>query len=345
MGEVGGLDEGVGREEAADHGIVEAGVGVDDAETVVVLVAGEAAPEGERDRGLLSVPTRIIHAVAPGVEVGALHGVLRLVHHDLPAAQAVPEDVVEAVGGTVLHMHRHDASLGIDVVETAGGAARRLHLVEAGDAGDGLLQEVVMQESGVPALAVGAVVDGGAVAVLRDGDGTVPEAVGHLARGVGHRAGDAASDGGDGVWACVTVGVRTHPGVGGDVALAVVGEGTRRDAVHRVGDEAVEGVVGVGLRLASVGLGPRGDEAPGVVGVGQPAILPAYGVGDIVAQAVDVGAVGDVAVADGRGQPDGVAGVLHARAVAVAALQGLAQPVAGVDGEEQAVGGGGAYSF
>ena len=50
--EVGRLHVGVGREEASDDGVVEAGVGVDNLEAVVVLVAGEAAAEGERDLGL-----------------------------------------------------------------------------------------------------------------------------------------------------------------------------------------------------------------------------------------------------------------------------------------------------
>ena len=95
--EVGHLHIGVGREEASDDGVVEAGVGVDDLEAVVVLVAGEAAAEGERNLGLRGVPRGVGHAVAAGVEVGPLDGVLRLVHHDLPAAEMVREDVVEAV--------------------------------------------------------------------------------------------------------------------------------------------------------------------------------------------------------------------------------------------------------
>ena len=51
--EVGGLHEGIGGEETADDGVVEAGVGVDDLEAVVMLMAGEAAMEGERDLGLM----------------------------------------------------------------------------------------------------------------------------------------------------------------------------------------------------------------------------------------------------------------------------------------------------
>lgn len=51
--EVGGLHEGIGGEEAAYRGVVKAGVGVDDMQSVVVLVAGEAAMEGERDLGLM----------------------------------------------------------------------------------------------------------------------------------------------------------------------------------------------------------------------------------------------------------------------------------------------------
>ena len=80
---------------------------------------GEA--EGERDLGLAGVPRRVAHAVAPRVEVGLLHDVLEIVHHLLPASEMVGEHVVEAVGTSVGHVHRHEAALGIDVVEMAGG--------------------------------------------------------------------------------------------------------------------------------------------------------------------------------------------------------------------------------
>ena len=86
-----------------------------------MLVAGEASAEGEGDLGLRAGPGGVAHAVAPGVEVGALDGVLRPVHHHVPAAEVVGDHVVEAVGVAVPHMDRHDAPVGMDVVEMAGG--------------------------------------------------------------------------------------------------------------------------------------------------------------------------------------------------------------------------------
>ena len=129
MCEVGHLHEGVGREEAPKDGVVEAGVGVDDLEAVVVLVAGEAAAEGERHLRLRGVPGGVAHAVAPGIEVGLLDGVLEIVHHRLPASETVGEHVVEAVGTSVGHVHRHEAALGIDVVEAAGRGGGGLNLI------------------------------------------------------------------------------------------------------------------------------------------------------------------------------------------------------------------------
>ena len=68
---------------ASDDGVVEAGVGVDDVNKVVMLMAGEAAVEGEPDLGLLD-------------------GVLVLVQHLLPAAQMVGMDTV--VCESLLHV-------------------------------------------------------------------------------------------------------------------------------------------------------------------------------------------------------------------------------------------------
>ena len=65
------------------------------------------------------VPRRVGHAVAPGVEMGLLDGVLVLVHDLFPAAEMVGEDVVEAVGGAVPHKDGHHVATGADVVELA----------------------------------------------------------------------------------------------------------------------------------------------------------------------------------------------------------------------------------
>ena len=111
------LDKRVGREEASYRGVVEACVGVDGLEQVVVLVAGEAAAEGEGGLRLGGVPRRVGHAVAPGVEVGLLDGVPVPVQHLLPASEVVGEHVVEAVRGAVPHMDGHHPPLGVDVVE------------------------------------------------------------------------------------------------------------------------------------------------------------------------------------------------------------------------------------
>lgn len=51
--EVGGLHEGIGGEEAAYLGIIQPRVGINRLYAVVVLMAGEAAVEGERGLGLL----------------------------------------------------------------------------------------------------------------------------------------------------------------------------------------------------------------------------------------------------------------------------------------------------
>ena len=115
--EVGGLHEGIGGEEASDDGVVEAGVGVDDMQSVVVLVSSEAAVKGERGLGLRSVPGGVAHAVAPGVEVGALDGVLVLVQNLLPAAQMVSKHVVETLRPVLVDADGHNAAFGVYVVQ------------------------------------------------------------------------------------------------------------------------------------------------------------------------------------------------------------------------------------
>ena len=348
--EVGGLHEGIGREETADHRVVEAGVGIDDLEAVVVLVAGEAAPEGERDRGLFSVPTRIIHAVAPGVEMGLLDDGLALVHHLVPAAEVVGEDVIEAVGVAVLHMQRHHTSLGIDVVEMAGGRRCYFFLVKLRDAGHLLLQGAAGIELGIPPHAVGAVVQRDAVAVLGDGSGPVAEVVGGAALRRGNGARGVARDAGDGMGLRVAIAVGPHLGVRCDVARVGIAEAACGRPVHLIGSKPVESVIEVSLRLADLGVRPGGDEASVVVGVVELAVLVADVVFDgLVPRGVGDGvgglSVDDVAVADRRQQAVPVVGVLHARAVAVAAHQGLAELVARVLAVDQVGRGGVADRF
>ena len=112
--------------------------------------------------------------------MGLLHDGLVLPHHLVPAAQVVGEDVVEAVGIAVLHMHRHHTPLGIDVVEMAGGKGSDFLLIKFRDAGHLLLQGAAGIEPGIPPHAVGAVVQRDAVAILGDGGGPVSEVVAWL---------------------------------------------------------------------------------------------------------------------------------------------------------------------
>ncbi len=305
-----------------------------------MLVPGEAAAEGEGDLRLRGVPRRVGHAVAPGVEMGLLDGVLVLVHDFFPAAEMVGEDVVKAVGGAVPHMDGHHVATGADVVELACDTARGRHLMEAGHAGHGLLEGVALVEPRMPPHALRIIVEGETVAVLGDADGKVPEAVGHVAGGGRNGGAVAAPDLGDGMGTAADVGVGSRGGAGRDVARAVVGDTVHTRAVHRVGDQAVEVVVGVGLRLEGVELRARLDEPPGVVGVGElPVLCPDAvhrlfrGVGD---QDIGVGGVGDIAVVDTRHHAMGVVGVLRAGAVAEtggvapAAPGVIAQPLHGV---------------
>ncbi len=189
------------------------------------------------------VPRRVGHAVAPGVEMGLLDGVLVLVHDFFPAAEMVGEDVVEAVGGAVPHMDGHHVATGADVVELACDTARGRHLMEAGHAGHGLLEGVALVEPRMPPHALRIIVEGETVAVLGDADGKVPEAVGHVAGGGGNGGAVAAPDLGDSMGTAADVGVGSRGGAGRDVARAVVGDTVHTRAVHRVGDQAVEVVV------------------------------------------------------------------------------------------------------
>lgn len=96
----------VGGEEAAQDGVVEAGVHVDDAEAVVVLMPSEAAAKGEAGAVLPLRPVGGGHAVAPWVEVAALHDIPIAVHNSHPASEQVGLHIVETVGigGGVMYM-------------------------------------------------------------------------------------------------------------------------------------------------------------------------------------------------------------------------------------------------
>ena len=76
-------------------------------------MAGEASAEGEGDLRLRAGPGGVAHAVAPGVEVGALDGVLRPVRHHVPAAEVVGEHVVEAVGGDAVDLEGREPAEGV----------------------------------------------------------------------------------------------------------------------------------------------------------------------------------------------------------------------------------------
>ena len=157
--EVGCLHKGVGREEAANHRVVEASVGVDDVEAVVMFMSGEAAVEGERGLRLRRVPVGVAHAVAPGVEVGLLHGGLALAHHLLPTAQMVGEHVVEAAYAVLVNTYGNDASFGVDVVEPSRSCCRRLNLVEIRNTGLLLDERVASGDHRVPPHARGVIVE------------------------------------------------------------------------------------------------------------------------------------------------------------------------------------------
>ena len=56
----------VRREETTQYGVIQTGIHVDDAEAVVVLMAGKAAAESEVTAVLINRPVGGTHAVAPG---------------------------------------------------------------------------------------------------------------------------------------------------------------------------------------------------------------------------------------------------------------------------------------
>ena len=76
----------VGREKAGDDRVVQPGVHVDDAETVVVLVPGEAPVEQKRGAVLCQRPVARTHPVPPRIVVAALHH-RQAADHPLPTAQ------------------------------------------------------------------------------------------------------------------------------------------------------------------------------------------------------------------------------------------------------------------
>ena len=88
----------VGGEETADDRVVEAGIRVDDTETVVMLVAGEPAAELEVAAVLHGCPIGSRHAVSPRVEVAALHDGAVSSNNAVPTAQLVGLHIIEAVG-------------------------------------------------------------------------------------------------------------------------------------------------------------------------------------------------------------------------------------------------------
>jgi len=93
-------------EETRQGGVVEAGVHVDDAEAVIVLVAGEAAAAGKVGAVQRLRPIGGAHPVAPRVEVAALHHLPVAIHNAVPTAQQAGLHIVEAVGigGGVMYM-------------------------------------------------------------------------------------------------------------------------------------------------------------------------------------------------------------------------------------------------
>ena len=96
----------VRREEAAKHRVVEAGIHVDDAEAVIMLMAGKATTESEASAILRQSPIGGTHAVAPWVKMATLHDIPIAVHNALPASEQVGLHVVDAVGigGGIMYM-------------------------------------------------------------------------------------------------------------------------------------------------------------------------------------------------------------------------------------------------
>lgn len=92
-------------------------------------------------------------------------------------------------------------------------------------------------------LAKGVVVEGDAVAVLRQGSRPVKQVVGNVALRRRYGATHRAVDGGYRMGPAAVVAVGSHLGVGVDVAVVVIGERTCCGSVHLVGIKAVEVVV------------------------------------------------------------------------------------------------------
>ena len=96
----------VWREETTQYGVVKAGIHIDDAETIVVLMAGETAVEGKVATVSIDRPVGGTHAVAPRIEMATLHNIPIAVHNALPASEQVGLHVVDAVGigGGIMYM-------------------------------------------------------------------------------------------------------------------------------------------------------------------------------------------------------------------------------------------------
>ena len=96
----------VWREETTQYGVIQTGVHIDDAETIVVLVSSEASVEGEVAAVLINSPVGGTHAVPPWVKVAALHHLSAAVHYAIPTSEEVGLHIIEAVGigGDVMYM-------------------------------------------------------------------------------------------------------------------------------------------------------------------------------------------------------------------------------------------------
>lgn len=93
-------------EEATQYGVIQTGVHIDDAEAVVVLMAGETAAESEVAAVLINRPVGGTHAVSPRVKVAALHHLFAVIHYAIPTSEEVGLHIVETVGigGDVMYM-------------------------------------------------------------------------------------------------------------------------------------------------------------------------------------------------------------------------------------------------
>lgn len=93
-------------EETTQYGVIQTGVHIDDAEAVVVLMAGKAAAESEVTAVLTNRPVGGTHAVSPWVKVAALHHLSAAVHYAIPTSEEVGLHIIEAVGigGDVMYV-------------------------------------------------------------------------------------------------------------------------------------------------------------------------------------------------------------------------------------------------